>query len=118
VIWRSETLTLTVLHNFPGDTLKIDRAFVADMITRPESHTIVRSIVGLAHNLGLCLIAEGIEGPEQVAALSALDCELGQGYHFARPQSAAQLEAAGERVAARFTRHVPQSGLSCAVDGA
>ncbi|RKQ93058.1 PAS domain S-box-containing protein/diguanylate cyclase (GGDEF)-like protein [Solirubrobacter pauli] len=85
--------SLTVLHNFPGGTLKIDRAFVADMITRPESHTIVRSIVGLAHNLGLCLIAEGIEGPEQVAALAALECELGQGYHFARPQSADDLEA-------------------------
>lgn len=86
--------SLTVLHNFPGGTLKIDRAFVADMITRPESHTIVRSIVGLAHNLGLCLIAEGIEGPEQVAALAALECELGQGYHFARPQSADELETA------------------------
>lgn len=85
--------SLTVLHNFPGDTLKIDRAFVADMVTRSESHTIVRSIVGLAHNLGLRVIAEGIEGPEQVAALAALECEFGQGYYFARPQSAAELEA-------------------------
>jgi EAL domain-containing protein (putative c-di-GMP-specific phosphodiesterase class I) len=85
--------SLTVLHNFPGDTLKIDRAFVTDMVTRSESHTIVRSIVGLAHNLGLHVIAEGIEGPGQVAALAALECEFGQGFHFARPQSAAELEA-------------------------
>ncbi|MET0602991.1 MAG: EAL domain-containing protein [Baekduia sp.] len=77
--------SLTVLHDFPGDTLKIDRSFVATMIERPESQAIIRSIIGLAHNLGLRVIAEGIEHPEQRAALTALRCEYGQGYHFARP---------------------------------
>jgi diguanylate cyclase (GGDEF)-like protein/PAS domain S-box-containing protein len=77
--------SLTVLHDFPGDTLKIDRSFVATMIERPESQAIIRSIIGLAHNLGLRVIAEGIEHPEQGAALTALRCEYGQGYHFARP---------------------------------
>ncbi|HEY6889034.1 MAG TPA: EAL domain-containing protein [Solirubrobacter sp.] len=85
--------SLTVLHTFPGGTLKVDRAFVADMLVRSESEAIVRSIVGLAHNLGLRVIAEGIETPEQVRALAALACEFGQGYHFARPQSALEIEA-------------------------
>jgi diguanylate cyclase (GGDEF)-like protein/PAS domain S-box-containing protein len=77
--------SLTVLHDFPGDTLKIDRSFVATMIERPESQAIIRSIIGLAHNLGLSVIAEGIEHPEQRAAVTALRCEYGQGYHFACP---------------------------------
>jgi diguanylate cyclase (GGDEF)-like protein/PAS domain S-box-containing protein len=85
--------SLTVLHNFPGDTLKIDRAFVADMSDRPDSRAIIRSIVALAHNLGLRVIAEGIEYAEQVIALTALSCEYGQGYHFARPHPAAEMEA-------------------------
>jgi diguanylate cyclase (GGDEF)-like protein/PAS domain S-box-containing protein len=77
--------SLTVLHDFPGDTLKIDRSFVATMIERPESQAIIRSIIGLAHNLGLRVIAEGIERTDQRDALAALRCEYGQGYHFARP---------------------------------
>ena len=77
--------SLTVLHDFPGDTLKIDRSFVATMIERPESQAIIRSIIGLAHNLGLSVIAEGIERPDQRDAVTALKCEYGQGYHFARP---------------------------------
>jgi diguanylate cyclase (GGDEF)-like protein/PAS domain S-box-containing protein len=77
--------SLTVLHDFPGDTLKIDRSFVATMIERPESQAIIRSIIGLAHNLGLRVIAEGIERSDQRDALAALRCEYGQGYHFARP---------------------------------
>jgi EAL domain-containing protein (putative c-di-GMP-specific phosphodiesterase class I) len=85
--------SLTVLHTFPGDTLKIDRAFVADMVSRSESEAIVRSIVGLAHNLGLHVIAEGIETPEQVHALAGLTCEYGQGYHFARPLPPVEVEA-------------------------
>ena len=85
--------SLTVLHDFQGDTLKVDRAFVATMTDRPESQTIVRSIVGLAHNLGLKVIAEGIEREDQRAALSALGCELGQGFHLGRPMDAGQLEA-------------------------
>jgi diguanylate cyclase (GGDEF)-like protein/PAS domain S-box-containing protein len=90
--------SLTVLHDFQGDTLKVDRAFVATMTDRPESQTIVRSIVGLAHNLGLRIIAEGIEREDQRAALSALGCELGQGFHLGRPMDAGALEAWMARV--------------------
>jgi diguanylate cyclase (GGDEF)-like protein/PAS domain S-box-containing protein len=85
--------SLTVLHDFPGDTLKIDRAFVDTMIERSESATIVRSIVGLAHNLGLRVIAEGIERLDQVTALAALTCEYGQGYHFGRPVAPEEVPA-------------------------
>jgi diguanylate cyclase (GGDEF)-like protein/PAS domain S-box-containing protein len=91
--------SLTVLHDFQGDTLKIDRAFVATMADRAESRTIVRSIVGLAHNLGLELIAEGIERADQAAMLTELGCEYGQGFHLGRPLAPAALEAwlAGRR---------------------
>jgi len=99
--------SLTVLNDFPGDTLKIDRTFVDSMIDRPDSHTIVTSIVGLAHNLGLRVIAEGIENAEQLHALTALGCEYGQGYHFARPLPAGEIEtllAGGNLTGAEDTR--------------
>ena len=83
--------SLTVLHDFPGHTLKIDRAFVDTMIDRPESETIVRSIVSLAHSLGLQVTAEGIEDSDQLNALTALGCEYGQGYHFSRPLPAVDI---------------------------
>jgi diguanylate cyclase (GGDEF)-like protein/PAS domain S-box-containing protein len=98
--------SLTVLHDFPGDSLKIDRSFVATMIDRPQSHAIIRSIVGLAHNLGLRVIAEGIERPDQLRALTALDCEYGQGYHFARPLPADEIEALIARDALPHVRPV------------
>jgi diguanylate cyclase (GGDEF)-like protein/PAS domain S-box-containing protein len=85
--------SLTVLHDFPGHTLKIDRAFVDTMIDRPESETIVRSIVSLAHSLGLQVTAEGIEDADQLNALAALGCEYGQGYHFSRPLPAGDITA-------------------------
>ena len=85
--------SLTVLHDFPGDTLKIDRTFVETMTDRPESRAIIRSIVGLAHNLGLRVVAEGIEHPDQLRALVDLGCEYGQGFHFARPLPTEEIEA-------------------------
>ena len=82
--------SLSYLHRFPLDTLKIDRSFVsrlgkqgADGGTQPLQ--IVRAIVTLAHNLGLDVIAEGVETPEQMTELQQLGCELGQGFFFSRP---------------------------------
>jgi diguanylate cyclase (GGDEF)-like protein/PAS domain S-box-containing protein len=77
--------SLTALHRFPVDALKIDRSFVAT-IDEPQTSNdvIVRSTVALAHNLGLPVIAEGIESPEQLRHLRALGCEFGQGYLFSR----------------------------------
>jgi EAL domain-containing protein (putative c-di-GMP-specific phosphodiesterase class I) len=61
------------------------------MIDRPESETIVRSIVSLAHSLGLRVTAEGIEDTDQLHALTELGCEYGQGFHFSRPMPAADI---------------------------
>ena len=85
--------SLTVLHDFPGEALKIDRAFVDTMIDRAKSDTIVKSIVALSHNLGLWVIAEGIESADQLGALNALGCEYGQGYLFSRPLPPDEIES-------------------------
>ncbi len=76
--------SLAALHQTPVDALKIDRSFVAAM-NGVGSDVIVRSTVALAHSLGLRVIAEGIEQPEQIQRLKALGCEYGQGYLFAKP---------------------------------
>jgi diguanylate cyclase (GGDEF)-like protein/PAS domain S-box-containing protein len=75
--------SLSYLHRLPIDALKIDRSFVNAMTT--EGSEIVRAIVGLAHNLGLDVIAEGVESAAQLQQLRALGCEYGQGYLFSRP---------------------------------
>ncbi|CBN58973.1 EAL domain-containing protein [Kamptonema sp. PCC 6506] len=78
--------SLSYLHRFPLDTLKIDRSFVSRLSTeggRPLQ--IVRAIVTLAHNLGLDVIAEGVETKEQLAELQQLECEHAQGYLLSRP---------------------------------
>jgi predicted signal transduction protein with EAL and GGDEF domain len=77
--------SLSRLQGFPVDTLKIDRAFITKMDTDGETSEIVRIIVMLAHNLGLKVVAEGAETAEQVSLLKQLECELVQGYFFARP---------------------------------
>jgi diguanylate cyclase (GGDEF)-like protein len=81
--------SLVSLKQFPLDAIKIDRAFVADLGTSRDSEAICSAIVDLAHSLGLCAIAEGVETMEQFAALRALGCELAQGRLFgaARPAS-------------------------------
>ncbi|MGE5610619.1 MAG: EAL domain-containing protein [Bacillota bacterium] len=83
--------SLSCLHNFPIDVLKIDRALIADMADRKDAAA-VHAIVTLAHNIGVRLVAEGLENPEQVAFLQALECDLGQGYFFAKPMSQAAAE--------------------------
>lgn len=77
--------SLSYLHSFPLDTLKIDRSFVSGMEKETDKLEIVRTIISLAHNLNLDVIAEGVETPEQMSLLSGLGCEFGQGYLFSRP---------------------------------
>lgn len=77
--------SLSYLHTFPFDTLKIDRAFVSRMSVDPKNLEIIRTIIILAHNLGMDLVAEGIETREQLNQLQELKCEHGQGYLFSRP---------------------------------
>jgi EAL domain-containing protein (putative c-di-GMP-specific phosphodiesterase class I) len=70
----------SLLHRFPIDTLKLDRSFVARI--PGEGGPIVRAIVGLAHNLGMGVVAEGVETVRQRDSLAGLDCGFGQGYLF------------------------------------
>jgi diguanylate cyclase (GGDEF)-like protein len=84
--------SLTYLKLLPVDELKIDRSFVADMVADTSSHALVASAVDLAHNLNLTVVAEGVEDVPTADALTALGCDTAQGYHFARPVPAADLE--------------------------
>jgi diguanylate cyclase (GGDEF)-like protein/PAS domain S-box-containing protein len=77
--------SLSYLHRFPIDTLKIDKSFVMEMVDNNENIEIVRTIIMLAQNLGMDVIAEGVETKEQLALLRRLKCEKGQGYYFSRP---------------------------------
>jgi diguanylate cyclase (GGDEF)-like protein/PAS domain S-box-containing protein len=77
--------SLSYLHKLPIDTIKIDKSFVSDMVRNKDNLEIVRTIALLAHNLGMDVIAEGVETPEQLAQLRALGCQAAQGYLFSRP---------------------------------
>ena len=76
--------SLSCLNRFPLDGLKIDRSFVSHT-TRRDYAAVLQAIITLARNLGMEVVAEGLEQPEQVALLQALDCEYGQGYFFSKP---------------------------------
>jgi diguanylate cyclase (GGDEF)-like protein len=77
--------SLSYLRRLPLDKLKIDRAFIRDVVTNREDAAIVRAIVALAHNLHLKVIAEGVETPDQLAFLRELGCDQYQGFHYSVP---------------------------------
>ena len=80
--------SLSYLPRFPINTLKIDRSFVSDMNLCTDSQEIVRTILSLAHNLGINVTAEGVETAEQNAQLLEMECECGQGFFFSEPLDA------------------------------
>jgi diguanylate cyclase (GGDEF)-like protein/PAS domain S-box-containing protein len=84
--------SLTYLQQFPIDALKIDRSFIMDMATNPESRAIVDAIIILAHSLGLRVTAEGIEDETQIALLRQRNCDEGQGYLLSHPIPANEFE--------------------------
>ena len=84
--------SLSYLHRFPIDTLKIDRSFVTRVVNNAENVEIVRTIMMLAQNLGMDVVAEGVETREQLKLLRELGCEYGQGYYFSRPSSPSDAE--------------------------
>ncbi len=80
--------SLTYLRQFPVNALKIDRLFVAGLGLRTRDTAIAHSIISLADELGIDVVAEGIETAEQAAALVELGCRFGQGFLFGRPEPA------------------------------
>lgn len=84
--------SLSYLQRFPIDTLKIDRSFVTQMMENEENLAIVRTIVALAQNLGMDVVAEGVETEDQLRLLRKLECENGQGYLFSTPIGGGELD--------------------------
>ena len=78
---------LDALHRYPIGTMKIDRAFVSQMLTAPHSSKIVEASIELAHSLKMDVVAEGIESEEERLALLELGCDYGQGWLFGKPAS-------------------------------
>jgi diguanylate cyclase (GGDEF)-like protein len=85
--------SLSYLKRMPVDELKIDKSFVMGMSQHKDDETIVRSTIDLGHNMGLKVVAEGVENEEMLERLRALRCDLVQGYHLSRPLPPAKLEA-------------------------
>jgi diguanylate cyclase len=83
--------SLAYLKRLSVDELKIDRSFVSDMRESESSAVIVRSMVQLAHNLGLRVVAEGVEDGETMRALGDLGCDMAQGYFVSRPLAAGRV---------------------------
>jgi diguanylate cyclase (GGDEF)-like protein len=84
--------SMAYLKALPVDELKVDRSFVGQMATSNSDAVIVRSTIDLGHNLGLHVVAEGVENQATWEELAALGCDTAQGYHLGRPMPAAELE--------------------------
>jgi diguanylate cyclase (GGDEF)-like protein len=85
--------SMAYLKILPIDEIKVDRSFVRDMATDRSNHVLVESTVDLGHNLGLVVVAEGVEDDATAAALNKLGCDSMQGYHFARPLTVGDFDA-------------------------
>ncbi|GAA1038743.1 hypothetical protein GCM10009557_55580 [Virgisporangium ochraceum] len=95
--------SMAYLKKLPVDELKVDRSFILNMTASDNDAILVRSAIDLGHNLGLTVVAEGVETAEHVDALRLLGCDIAQGYHFARPMPAAEV-VAWLRASGRETR--------------
>jgi len=85
--------SLSYVRRFSLDMLKIDKSFIDGIDSSPEDRSIVEHVVGMAHDLGMVTVAEGVERPEQVVWLRRLGCQLAQGYVLSRPIPGEDLEA-------------------------
>ena len=84
--------SLNYIRRLPIDVLKIDRAFIADIGESAEVAALTETILGLARIIGVTVVAEGIETEAQLAEVTRLGCDLGQGYLFLRPVDADEIE--------------------------
>ena len=101
--------SLSLLKRLPLDQLKIDRVFVAEVLTERADAAISRTIITLAHSMGLEVVAEGVETQAQQDFLVAEGCDQFQGYLFSVPLPIAQLEA--------YLQARPSSGAAAAETG-
>lgn len=109
--------TLTQLERFPFSELKIDRSFTNGIVLSPESRAIVHSTIGLAQELGLSVVAEGVETYRQLEMLIRAGCDEAQGYLITRPLAAADLESwystmAGERTSRAAVENLATTGFT------
>jgi EAL domain-containing protein (putative c-di-GMP-specific phosphodiesterase class I) len=100
--------SLAYLRRLPLDTIKIDQTFVAGLGEQPVDLPIVKTVIALAHGLGVDVVAEGIETEAQAEALRALECDRGQGYWFAHPLPADEVERLLAGASGRVT--LPRAG--------
>ena len=83
--------SLSYLRKLPVNEIKIDRIFVMDMETDENNKIIVKSTINLAHDLGMAVVAEGVESNQTLEMLSDMGCDRAQGYHMCKPQSASEI---------------------------
>jgi len=83
--------SFSYLHRFPFDTLKVDRAFVSAMLRNKKSNEIIKTLVNLSHDLGMDVVAEGIETDREADLLEQYNAEYGQGFYFSRPVTEEEL---------------------------
>jgi EAL domain-containing protein (putative c-di-GMP-specific phosphodiesterase class I) len=96
--------SLDYLRLVPVDELKVDRRFVAELTTNRESRAIVSAVIHLGHELGLRVVAEGIERPEQAECLADLGCDLAQGFYYSPPLPPQDVLAPGDPLRLSTTR--------------
>jgi EAL domain-containing protein (putative c-di-GMP-specific phosphodiesterase class I) len=84
--------SLSYIKHLNVDRIKIDKSFIDDIEFNKEARSIVRAIIKMGHSLGMKVLAEGIETPNQLDILKALECDEGQGYLFSKPLDAAKFE--------------------------
>jgi diguanylate cyclase (GGDEF)-like protein len=99
--------SLSYLRRFPLDTLKVDRSFVQDAATNPDASGITRAVVGVGHQLGLRVVAEGVETGEQLRLLRLIGCDAAQGYFFSRALPRDALAEQLARIQEQWSREFP-----------
>ena len=99
--------SLSYLSRIPLNNVKVDRSFIRDLPHDAGNLAIVRAILSMADSLGFSVTAEGVETDEQAQVLTALHCDLLQGYLIGRPMAAAEIPIALARIAADHAPRVP-----------
>jgi diguanylate cyclase (GGDEF)-like protein len=104
--------SLSCLNALPIDTIKVDQSFVAQLTGQPSSRVVVSAIIGLAHGLGMSVVAEGVETADQHEQVAELGSDLCQGFYFAKPMLATLLRPLICTQADRNSAHLPNGNLN------